>query len=131
MEKNPTRRELLQLAQNGTLVTAGLGISSILGVALGQPVPEEMEVLADGSISITQEMSNKLKALGIKNNGYGMIIFKFNDIIISSSHAIPLDGDIAAAKRDNSAKIALKISDKQGKPIAQTSGKLGNFEIQM
>lgn len=126
-EKTFSRREVVKLAKTGGMVVAGLGLSQ-LGLAEdgGEAVDN-----GDGTWTVSQATANRLHELGIKNGGYGVIIFKLSDVIISSSHALPLDGDMAAAKSDQSAQISVKVSGNRGKPGPQASGKLGQFEIQM
>lgn len=129
-ERQISRRDVVKMAKVGTLLTVGMGLSQFVHAENEETVLADSLELEDGAITIPQSLANRLKALGVKNGGYGVIIFQLNDVIISSSHALPLDGDFAAAKSNRNAKISVKVSGKDDKAGPQASGRLGNFEIQ-
>ncbi len=126
-EKTFSRRDVVKMAKAGGMVVAGLGLSQFALATDGSEAVDN----GDGTWTVSQATANRLHELGIKNGGYGVIIFKLSDVIVSSSHALPLSGDMAAAKSDQSAQISVKVSGKRLKPGPQASGRLGNFEIQM
>jgi hypothetical protein len=126
-----SRRDTLRLVRLGALMTAGLGVTKLVNAETGDPVIVGGAEMGDNTMKISSEMAKRFKELGIKDNGLGLAIFKFYKLDMVGLYAMPVQGDIGAARKDKNAIVSLKIGDISGeRSYSQVQGKLGNFEIQ-
>jgi hypothetical protein len=125
-----SRRDTLRLMKLGALMTAGLGVTKMVNAETGDPVIVGGAEMGDNTMKISSDLAKRFKELGIKENGYGLTVFKFFRTDMVGLYAMPVQGDLAEARNDPKAMLMFKVEIEGVRRPIQASGQLGNFEIQ-